>query len=189
MCVHPCKIGLQIEARALKSSWEGQGRACDSGWEVALLDRGWRKASSRREPRSSREGRGEAESKLLPGRSRCFRAETYGDSTTRGRCIHLLLPPMKASVFSLRLFCLLIRHMGSHLHGWVHRVGNLSERLGGSSERAVTRKSGHLDPGLVWHSSTQLCDLGESPHLSALTFLICGKEGQTHWSPMAAFWL
>lgn len=127
-------------------------------------------------------GRGEAEGKLLPGRSgQHLRAETYGHSTTRGRCIRRLRP-MKASDFTLDFFVSIWAHtymagstgQGTYLNDWEAAQREL--RLGSQET-------------LVWKGPARLCDLGESPHLSILAFLICGKKGQTHWSPIAPFWL
>lgn len=57
------------------------------------------------------------------------------------------------------------------------------------SDRAVTRDSGDLGSDWSDTASPGCATLVKSPPLLALTLPVCGKEGQTHWSPVATFWL
>lgn len=106
---------------------------------------------------------GEAEGKLLPGKSgKRFHAETYGHSPTSGRCI-CRLPPTEASDFPPDFFVTYMggcTGQGSYLSDWEAAQREL--RLG-------SRET------WVWKGPARLCGLGESPHLSILAFLICGR--------------
>lgn len=62
--------------------------------------------------------------------------------------------------------------MGSHLHGRATGQGTyLNDWEAAQKELRLQSQE-----TLVWKCPARLCDLGESPHLSILAFLICGKR-------------